>query len=291
MHPASADDPTDADADAPASTDPPDAGDSSTRVVEGLDLDALFAEIDTARPSLDKLHRDQQEAIERFVGAGFDSRQAFLLWLQEMVWHSLGRLDANWFAKVARDEVVLSCVITSEKRRRYRNDPVALDEAATVRRRMAKKYIRPACRAGYRELRKDAQEYVQEDNRVDVEDVSMFAMRPSLQTLKDRQEVALRKLLDGFDSEDALDRWLHHLDDVTLGEIDRIDADLDWRLEMEPVARRVLLGDRTDHVRQREQLAAYYLLPAFSLTPRPMLARAQEAREDPDKQRLEATQI
>ncbi|WP_168216075.1 hypothetical protein, partial [Halorussus marinus] len=189
------------------------------------------------------------------------------------------------------DEVVLSCVITSEKRRHYRQTPVSLDAAATVRRRMAKKFIRPACRAGYRTLRKDAGEYVQEDNRVDVEDVSMFAMRPSLQTLKDRQTVALRKLLDGFESEDALDTWLHHLDDVTLGELDRIDADLDWRLEMERTARDVLLGDRSDHARQREQLAAFYLLPAFSLTPALQLERAQELREDPDKQRLEETQI
>jgi len=291
MHPAEAVETDETGADAPASTDRPDAGDANARVVEGLDLDALFDEIDTARPSLDKLHRDQPEAIEKFVQDGFDSRRAVLVWLQELVWHSLGRLDGNWFATVARDEVVLSCVITSNRRRRYRRDPVSLDAAETVRRRLAKKYIRPACRAGYRELRKDAQEYVQEDNRVDVDDVSMFAMRPSLQTLKDRQEVALRKLLDGFESGDALDRWLHHLDDVTLGELDRIDADLDWRLEMEPVAREVLLGDRDDHARQREQLAAYYLLPAFSLTPQPMLVRAQEAREDPDKQRLEATQI
>ncbi|WP_135807448.1 hypothetical protein [Halorussus marinus] len=260
-------------------------------MVEGLDLDALFAEIDAARPSLDKLHRDQQEAIDRFVQEGFATRREFLLWLQELVWNSMGRLHGNWFAKVARDEVVLSCVITSEKRRHYRQTPVSLDAAATVRRRMAKKFIRPACRAGYRTLRKDAQEYVQEDNRVDVDDVSMFAMRPSLQTLKDRQTVALRKLLDGFNSEDALDRWLHHLDDVTLGELDRIDADLDWRLEMERTARDVLLGDRADHARQREQLAAFYLLPAFSLTPEPMLVRSQEAREESDNQQLEATQI
>ena len=255
-------------------------------------LDALYDELGSPRPAQDKLHRDQRAAIAEFVDDGFRDRREFLEWLHGLLFLSLGRLHGNWLARVARDPVVLSCVITDEGRRRsWRPEPVSLEDAKRTRRLLAKKYIRPACRAAFREIRHDAQEYIQEGNRVDLRNVTMFAMRPGVQTLKDRQEAALRLFLDGFGDEDELDAWLHRLDDVTYGEMDRVEGDLDWRVEMESVAKRVLLDDGANAARTRENLAAYLVLPAMNLAVPVAMVRAQELREEKQKKQMKPTQL
>ena len=244
------------------------------------------------RPSQDKLHADQREVLTAFVVDGYPSRRAFLEGLHDIIWHSLGRLNGNWFAELGRDNTVLSTVITdADKRRRYRDRPVAKAVAKRARRRLAKKVIRPAFRAAYRDMRANATEFVLEDERTDPADSSMFAMRPSMEFLHADQRDALGTLLDGFADSDALDAWLHDLDGVTLGEIDRVDPDFDWRIEMQPVTQRALLGDEFEHVRQRETLAAFYFLPACAYTPQLLLERAKELREDPETDSMQPTNL
>jgi hypothetical protein len=273
------------------------AEDQSQTTVESIDeladeVERQFDEVASARPSQDKLHRDQREAIDEFVDRGVSSRREWLRWLLRFSWLSMGRVDGGWFATAGRDSSVLVCVITDEtERRRYRADPPALEDAAVVRRRLAKKYFRPACRAAFREIRRDAQEYVDEEERVDPRDASMFAMRPSLEWTMQRQRLALRQLLDGFATDDALDRWMHRLDDVTLGAIDHVEGDLDWRVEMERGAKRVLLEQSTAATEIRADLASYLVLPACNYAPQLLLDRAQELKEEPDTERLSPTKM
>jgi len=244
------------------------------------------------RPSQDKLHQDQQEVLEEFVEDGYDSRRDFLLGLHDVIWHSLGRLHGNWFAELGRDNTVLSAAITDEDhRRRYRDRPVDLDVAKRARRRLAKKVIRPSFRSAFREMRANADEHILEDERTRPEDSSMFAMRPSMDYVRELQRDRILDLLNGFEDQTALDRWLHQLDGVTLGEIDRVDADLDWRIEMQPATERMLLGDQRKHERQRETFAAFYILPACAYTPQLLLDRAKELREDPETDSIQPTNL
>lgn len=277
-----------------------DPVDGSDDEVVAEDADASEHEAQSAdvgadwspRPSQDKLHEDQLEALTAFVKDGYASRRAFLEGLHDMIWHSLGRLDGNWFAELGRDDAVLSVVITDDsKRTRYRDDPVSLAAARRSRRRIAKKFVRPAFRAAFREMRANADEHILEDERTNPQDASMFAMRPSMEFLRERQRNRLRDLLDGFADRDALDRWLHRLDGVTLGEIDRVDPDIDWRIEMQPVTERALLGNQYRHERQRETFAAFYFLPACAYTPQLLLDRAKELREDPDTKDMTPTNL
>ncbi|WP_363467236.1 hypothetical protein [Halogeometricum borinquense] len=252
------------------------------------EIEERLEALESGRPALDKLHQDQRELLTEWERDGYESRQDLLVALLRVAWLSLGRVHPNWCVRVARDNVLISCLVTSENRCRYREDPVDLDSARLHRRRLAKKYLRPACRAGYREMRADATEYVQEDNRVNLDDVSMFAMRPVLEWLMQKQELALSQFLGGFGSEDALDRWLHRFDDLTLGQAHRVEADLDWRIELERTAKNVLLEDsgRRPEERRREDMAARYVVPALSLAPSLALEHAQELREESDENRL-----
>ncbi|WP_435143711.1 hypothetical protein [Halobaculum sp. P14] len=251
-------------------------------------LEERLERMQSAHPAQDKLHRDQRDLLERWEQRGYTSRTALLKDLLESAWLSLGRVNPNWYAEVARDDVLVSCLVTSDRRTRYRPNPVDLEAAQRHRRRLAKKYLRPACRAGFREIRADAAEYVQEDNRVNLADVSMFAMRPAIEWLKQKQEIALDQFLAGFGSEDRLDRWLHRFDEVTLGQSHRIESDLDWRIELEEAAKRILLEDsgRRAEERRREDMAARIVLPAMALAPPLAMQHAQELREESDESNL-----
>jgi hypothetical protein len=255
----------------------PDPESVSTAASNRLDT------LQSPRPAQDKLHQDQQAFVTKFVQEGYQSRRDALVALQELGWLSMGRIKPNWYAIVGRDDVTLSVLITSENRRRYRSDPVPLAAAKQQRRRLAKKFLRPACRLGFAEIQRDAAEYVEEDNEVRLEDVSMFAMRPTLQLLKNLQEVALTDFLSGFTNELELDQWLHEFDRVALTQQRRVEGDLDWRIEMEPGAQRVLLGGNGGEARRREDMAAYYVLPALGLAPPIALDHAQEHREESDE--------
>lgn len=256
-------------------------------------VDELLEEIGGVRPSQQKLNADQRTHLETFVDDGYlDWREFLVDGLFEVAWYSLGRyLKPQWYAHVGRENSVLACAITGKERTRYLHRTPSEEAAKRQRRRLAKKFLRPAFRAGYRELRANAQEYVQEENRVDPRESSMFAMRPVMHFYRKRQRTALEEFLDGFGSEGDLDAWLHEWDDATLGEVAKVSPELDWQLEMQSKAADVLLEDSETALRQREKFAAFLLLPAVARSPDVLLERSQELREEGDKDRMDYTQL
>ncbi|MFC7028810.1 hypothetical protein ACFQH8_18095 [Halomicroarcula sp. GCM10025710] len=148
----------------------------------------------------------------------------------------------------------LSILITSPNRREWREDPVDQHTAEQERRLWAAKYIRPAFRAAYRTLRKNAQQYTNKSERVeDASETQYFAMRPALDDLYQKQSDLLLSLLDGFEDMAAVDDWLSRLDNGTLGELHMVEPDFDWKIHDSTVAQRVLTVDAEKYERERER--------------------------------------
>ncbi|NLV08289.1 hypothetical protein GOC83_19415 [Haloarcula rubripromontorii] len=244
--------------------------------------DGATAAVDVSfTPALDKLNDHQRTWLSTWTETGYESRRELLLSLHQMQFWSLGRVPDGWFVDVCSKPVLLSVVITSENRYRWREDPVDLATAADERRQLAAKYIRPAFRTAYRKLRTEAQQYTNESERVeDVDSTAFFAMRPALDELYRKQSDLLVSLLDGFDDMTAVDDWLSRLDKGTLGELYKIEPDFDWKIHDRPSAQRVLLIDEPKYEQERVLWGAVYLLPAYNRAVERWAEEADEHRED-----------
>lgn len=234
-------------------------------------------------PSLDALNGDQDTWRQQWVEEGYADRQALLHALNQLQFLSLGRIPDGWYFEVARRPVILSVVITSENRLEWRDEPVSLSKAHDERARLHSKYVRPAFRAAYRELAAEVKQYTNEGERVTGNDLDEqpFALRPVMVELYAKQTDRLAGWLDGFDTTSEIDHWLQRFDDACRGQMHHIKADWDWEVRSNPVMERVLTSDEPAYERERELLAARYLLPALNRAVRYQAHRADEHRERP----------
>lgn len=241
---------------------------------------------DVLRPALRRLTTDQRDLIASFVD-GFQSRSAVVEWCQDAAIRTLGELPGEWMQARVNTRMDLSVLVVSDARERYRPESGELlspRQAAGVRRGVVLSDVLPACRSAYRRLRWSATEYVQDhdDNFVpDPEVQDHTAMRPALTELDERQDWAIRRLLSGLPSEDALLAWLQAVTEASAAEI---PDELGQRLNRERRARRYLLddvedGDRDTALWFRESFAAEYVLPAFSRATAEVGTRAGELAE------------
>ncbi|WP_435099621.1 hypothetical protein [Halarchaeum sp. P4] len=234
--------------------------------------------IETYRPALATLHQQQMETLRGFLQNGVETRRGLLTWLLRLQYRTLGRLPDYWYFNIATRPSALAVVLTGDERGQYGErdgTDITLKEARSFRRRLVARYLRPACRDAFRELRTRAVEYLDEDNP-DPEKMAALAMRPALDEHYQRQEAALEDLLDGFESVDALDEWLHDLDLATFGAIKEVEPEFDFLLLDDAVARRACLRDEPRYVLARERIAARYLLPAFNVAVRTLAEKAGE---------------
>ena len=111
-------------------------------------------------------------------------------------------------------------------------------------------------------------------------------LRPALDEYQQRQRIRLQRWFDGFDSLSELENWAHQFDYDTLGEIENIPGgqEFDFELIQKRAGRRVALGDSEAYAREREQLAARYLLPATNRAVRELAADTGEAATERDKE-------
>ncbi|WP_256545414.1 hypothetical protein [Halobellus inordinatus] len=242
-------------------------------------------EPDPRRPALNRLREEQLEALQTFREDGFASRQALLKWLHTFQYRTLGRV-ADWvYYLLPTQDVTVACCLNNAKARR-RHHPrsfLTAEQRADERHRQAAKHLRPACRKALRDLRTRATEYVDEDNPAPDPDESPHSvLRPTLDEYQQRQRIRLQRWFDGFDSLSELENWVHQFDYDTLGEIENIPGgqEFDFELIQKRAGRRVALGDTEAYAREREQLAARYLLPATNRAVRELAASAGEATDE-----------
>jgi len=238
------------------------------------------------RPSLNRLREEQRESLRRFREEGFESRRRLLIWLHEFQFRTLGKV-ADWvFFLLPTQDVTLSCCLTNSHARARHHPRSFLDDAnrREERQRQAARHLRPACRKALRELRTQANEFVDgDDDPAPDPDASPYAvLRPSFEEYHDRQRRRLEDWLDGFDSLAGLEDWLHDFDYDTLGEITQIPGgeEFDFEVLEKRATRRVALGDREVDRMEREQLAARYLLPTTNRAVRELAVSAGEAVEE-----------
>lgn len=292
-------------------------------------------DLETFRPSLVKLTRDLR-GLRGELLEGFPSRRDLLFWLQRLAVRSLGELPQRYYrefgrqfriSRVAgehRQGVLLAALLHPRARDRdlvelFRNedgeivleelDPeyterIADDRLEAVivdrfRGRLAASMIRPAQNRAYRQLRKEATEYVDESDEGKAHDPRAQehpAMRPSLGELDEWQSAALGQLLEGFDSIEAVVDWGDVVEQATNGEInetapaERIGGDFIQRCYEQRSARGILTGEGRRYRRAREVMAARFLCPAFNLAVREQLGRAGELPET-EQTRTEAKQV
>lgn len=236
------------------------------------------------RPALKKLTDDQRELIASFVD-GFADRRAFLEWCQDAGIQTLGALGADWCKERAFSGVDLSMLVTDPHLREgWSPDGAELlsqAAAADARRVVVVVDLLPACVDAVRGFRWSAVEYDTEDDGPvpDADSQQHPAMRPALSELDNRQEWALDKLLDGFESADAITAWYQEANEASYAEI---DSSLAKELHNRRTVREFLLDrDADDAARFREALAAEYLLPAFVTAIEEVAQRAGE-QNDPE---------
>jgi len=230
------------------------------------------------RPALIALNEQQLEALREFRDAGVEHRPALLRWLLRLQYRTLGRLPDYWFYHVATDPTALACLLTGEQRGQYGDKDgtdVTPGEAWTTRRRLVARYLRPACREAFRFLRPKATEYLDEEKNPDK--MAALAMRPALDEHYSRQEEALAQFHRGFESADAVDAWLQHLDVATFGTVKSVEERFDWLLTTDPSMPQLVTSQEQRYVEARERIIARYLLPATNVCVREVAQRAGES--------------
>ncbi|WP_128478338.1 hypothetical protein [Halorussus pelagicus] len=283
-----------------ASTD--DVGGPTVRVEEGdvladlgfgegevRDLLDGLPETPQLRPALQKLTGDQLELLRRFID-GFENRRTFLLWCQDAAIHTLGRLSGDWMVERAFSRLDLSVLLVSERRFAWADDPDdVLDPAtaATARRGVAAVDLLPAFVESHHGFRWSATEYVENpdadgetrEGPPDPEEQDAPGMRPALAELAQRQDWALRQVLDGFASEDQMLAWVQQVTEATFAEV---SDDLATRLYTESHTREMLLDREGERARSwffRESFAAKEVLPAFAVAAHEVADRSGELAE------------
>jgi len=268
------------------------------------DEDDESREPETYRPALVKL-TDDVEALQSDLYDGFADRRALLEWLQQLSVRTLGEIPQRVFWSFARqfvlDQLVgfeqgtlLAAVIRPAERDRQLPE----DAVEELRERFVATQVRPAYHRAYRELRKDATEYVDETDEDTAHDPGRQrhpAMRPALRELDDWQQRALSELLAGFDEPREILDWGTTVEHATYGELAELEPpawaddfdgasglsatgerDFIERCYREASARAVLCADGVDAAELREVFAAFWIVPAFNRGVRVLSGRAGE---------------
>lgn len=245
----------------------------------------------TLRTALQKLTADQLDLLASFID-GFRSRREFLLWCQDAAIHTLGRLSGDWIVERAFSRLDLSVLLVNDRRFDWADsaeDVLPPEKAATARRGVAAVDLLPSFTRSHRGFRWSTVEYGTNDGRdggdvPDADKQSNPAMRPALAELDQRQGWVLRRVLDGFASEDQLFAWVQQVTEATYAEV---DDDLATRLYTESHTREMLLdreGERSKSWFFRESFAAREIVAAFPAAAREVADRSGELAEHENKE-------
>lgn len=236
----------------------------------------------------------QFEAERESLIEGFENRKAVLRWGQRIAVRSLGQIPQNRFHQLAKEfvpdgdnieGVLLSALLMPESRSRNMDD----DVATGLRKRWAAEVLGPVQVRAFRDLRKDAGEYVGESEKENRRGAGYqpakqsFMMRPSLSELDKHQSAALERVLGGLEDRDEILKWGDELTSATRGE--PIDPDRPPGSFIPKAYRELstvdLLTLQTDsYARARQAFIAHWLLPAFNRGVRDLTGRTAEEPGD-----------
>lgn len=220
----------------------------------------------TTRPALDVLDRDQDRLLYegdptrtpaiRPLGDGFETYWQTLSWYQAAGIRTLGHVEAVLEpADILPESGFLDHLLV----------PLADDASPYVRRRMVER-LDDACDLAYREFRKRANERVGNDiedtyDKLDPDEEQNPLMRPAFKRLDEGQSGALLSLWNGFESREAVGRWVRSLATVSNGE--KPDGLLDEIIGSRPLLS-ALLGDQSPGDQMtRYRFAVATVLPMF----------------------------
>jgi hypothetical protein len=239
-------------------------------------------------PALRNLEKAQQEVAED-LREGFRTTDDLFFWLQDLVVVSFGYVKTDMLQEAYNNRAMRKCLMTGEDFTisfEHLNDidPWKCREF----RLMLEEDLNGPFQSAYRDLRANANEYVDPGNRPDptAEHVPV-ALRPSLEQLRERQEETLRELLDGFEESEEILDWARRLNAATHGELPR--KLITGMRGPEKHLRHQLLNDDDleyagDHRDEfRYHFACTYLLPAFNDGVRAMTGAAGETTDDEDE--------
>ena len=239
--------------------------------------DALLSDApETDRPALGRLSRDQRTILTDLLD-GFDERRDVLEWMQELILHTVGSLEDEWFARTATSSPVMAALLGEPW---GTIDEVRPETAEEIRRGLATQEVLPAVHAGTRDFRWYADEYYEDDDWPDPPDAGDQehpGMRPGLSTLGEQMEWALTRLLDGFDSRDDVVAWGAYLTQSSFAEID-VETVQNAYFSDSLMAHFL---DGTDPRSRliRESWAAEYQLPAYNRAAASIASRSVEVPE------------
>lgn len=249
----------------------------TSNAVDGAD-DGVEVErpAEVYRPALVTMSKNVRELVSE-LRDGLADEDDVVRWLRRATVATLGELEEavyRGFGRqfLGRQGLLVAAVVRPASRRR--DVPGHVETA--VRERLAARYVLPAHHRAFRELRKDATEYVDEAGDGDAHDPerqSFTAMRPALDELATWQTRTLEALLAGFDEPGDVLEWAEDLELATHGEIPGSFA---WRCYNERSTVRVLTGDRPEDERTRRQFAVRHLLPRYRDGVRTLSRRAGE---------------
>lgn len=236
-------------------------------------------------PALRNLEEAQQQLAED-LREGFRTREELFFWLQDLSVVSFGYIKNDYLQESYSNGAMRKCLMTGE------DFTVSLEHLDDLHPRKCREFrlmfeekLNGPFQSAYRDLRANANEYVDPESRPDpnAENVPI-ALRPSLERLRDRQREALRDLLNGFEESEEILDWARRLNAATYGELPtRIITGL--RGPERPVRHNLMNGEDlefgSDHPLEfRYRFASSYVLPAFNKGVREITGAAGETTDD-----------
>lgn len=227
---------------------------------------------------------------------GFESRRDVIRWGQRIAVRALGQVPQRRYEQLATSfrpdenhmEGPLLAAFLDEDARTREMRPEAVEG---LRERWAADVLGPVSVRSFRDLRKDAGEYIGETEDNDGEPGydpagQAFAMRPALKELDESQASALEMVLGGLEGKESILAWGDYLTQATRGEpvdVDRGPGTFVKKCYQEPSSVRLLTDTSPPWQRAREAFLAQYLLPAFNRGVRDLTSRTtEEPTEDED---------
>lgn len=253
-----------------------------------------MSSVGTSRRPAERQLITQFEQERSSLLSGFESRRDVLRWGQRIAVRTLGQIPQQRFHQLGQEfvpdstymeGVLLASFLTSEARTRDLHD----EAAENLRERWASEVLGRVQVEAFRDLRKDAGEYIGEQGSDEPDEEGYdpgdqdFVMRPALSELDEFQREALDMVITGLDDKSQILEWGDVLTSATRGEPINPNSppgSFVPRCYREPSMVDLLTRQTDPFQRAREAFLAHWLLPAFNRGVRDLTRRtAEEPRQ------------